>query len=372
VVLDEYAGSCFIAVSSLRGYDIAQHIRAEERRMKEDSEHSPAGELEERSSRGQASRGPKWLAVLATLALAGAVIGVIVYGYLARPGWIGVADKTFWDYLELLIVPAALALGVYWLNRLQSQRDREADAVREREREADAAQREREREASEEAQKQRELTVQNQRAQDEALQAYLDQMSRLLVDKERPLRRASSQRKDDLSVVAEAWTSSVLARLDGHRKQIALLFLQDAGLILVGQVAVSLAGADLRGARLVGPYPTFVDLDRADLTWADLSGADLSGARFLEASLRSAKLHKANLSGAFLLRADISEADLSGADLSGTDLRFADLRGVKGLTEEQLISAKSFEYAIMPDGKEYRDWVVDTPQGRRWLKKYKE
>jgi hypothetical protein len=27
---------------------------------------------------------------------------------LEMPGWIGVANKRFWDYLDLLIVPAAL------------------------------------------------------------------------------------------------------------------------------------------------------------------------------------------------------------------------------------------------------------------------
>jgi hypothetical protein len=60
---------------------------------------------------------PRWVVVTATLALAGVVVGVIVYGYTTRPGWVGVAGKKFWDYLELLIVPAALAIGVYWLNR---------------------------------------------------------------------------------------------------------------------------------------------------------------------------------------------------------------------------------------------------------------
>jgi hypothetical protein len=215
-------------------------------------------------------------------------------------------------------------------------------------------------------QKKRELDVENQRAQDEALQAYLDQMWRLLVDKERPLRRSRSQRKDDLSVMAEAWTSSVLARLDGRRKQTVLLFLQDAGLIITGHVVVSLAGVNLREAELSGPYQAFIDLRRADLTWADLSGADLSGASLFEASLRSAKLREADLSEALLITTDVREADLSGADL-----RWADLSGVIGLTEEQLTSAKSFEYAIMPDGQKYRDWVVDSPQGQRWLKKYK-
>ncbi len=70
----------------------------------------------------------------AGLALVGTV-GVIG-GDLVRPGWVGVADKTFWDYLEQLIVPAALAIGVYWLNRRQTGRERQAEAERQRERQA--------------------------------------------------------------------------------------------------------------------------------------------------------------------------------------------------------------------------------------------
>ena len=73
------------------------------------------------------------------------VAGVIVYGHVAEPaGWVGFANKTVWDYLELLIVPVALAIGGYWLNR---------------------------------AQRERELEVEKQRAQDATLQAYLDKMS---------------------------------------------------------------------------------------------------------------------------------------------------------------------------------------------------
>jgi hypothetical protein len=94
-----------------------------------------------------------WRVVLAVLVLGG-VVEVIIYGYLERPGWIGVADKRFWDCLDLLIVPAALALGVYWLNRVQSERELKA----------------------EQAQQESALRVEAQRAQSEALQAYLDAM----------------------------------------------------------------------------------------------------------------------------------------------------------------------------------------------------
>ena len=60
-------------------------------------------------------------------------------------------------------------------------------------------------------------------AQDEALQEYLEQMSQMLTDKERPLRRA--QPGDDLSTVARARTLTVLTRLDDDRKGTVVRFL---------------------------------------------------------------------------------------------------------------------------------------------------
>ena len=52
------------------------------------------------------------------LVVAGAAILLTASGYAF--------SITVWDWLELLIVPAAIALGVFWLESRQSQRDREA------------------------------------------------------------------------------------------------------------------------------------------------------------------------------------------------------------------------------------------------------
>ncbi len=83
-------------------------------------------------------------------------------------------------------MPAALAIGVYLLNRAQRERELQAQA----------------------AQRERELEVENQRAQDVALQAYLDQMSQLLLDKDKPLRQ--SQAHDEARILARARTLTVL------------------------------------------------------------------------------------------------------------------------------------------------------------------
>src|SRR5918995_2977366 len=141
---------------------------------------------------------PRWRPtrrqVLWTVGIVAALIVFVLIGY--RYG------ITLWDWIKILIVPAAIAIGVAWLNRAQERERQAQDAQREQEREAEAEQREREREATEEArrerereaqaaQRERELEVENQRAQDAALQAYLDQMGQLLLEKDRPLREST-------------------------------------------------------------------------------------------------------------------------------------------------------------------------------------
>ena len=74
----------------------------------------------------------------------------------------GFGDKTLWDLLQLLIVPLALAVIGFVFTMQQDQRQQQIENQR--------------------AQAERELA--EQRAQDEALQAYLDQMSSLLLEKD--------------------------------------------------------------------------------------------------------------------------------------------------------------------------------------------
>ena len=98
--------------------------------MAVDEEHSAPADAEEQankeaSSEEQAGGVPRWIVVTAALILMVVAI-VIVYGYLARPKpeWVGVANKNVWDWLDLLVVPAALAIGVYWLNTRQAARQK--------------------------------------------------------------------------------------------------------------------------------------------------------------------------------------------------------------------------------------------------------
>jgi len=191
---------------------------------------------------------------------------------------------------------------------------------------------------------QREFEV--QRAQENALPAYLDQMVRLLNDKDRPLRR--SEGGDEVGILAKGQTLRVLPRLDAERKARVLQFLYETGLIIKDRSVVDLLGADLRGADLRGANLRGADLRGADLSRANLGGADLSGADLSGANLREANLHWADL-----ISANVSRAYVGRTDLSLTDLTGADLRNVKELTVGQLEQAYSIKGATMPDGSKH-------------------
>jgi uncharacterized protein YjbI with pentapeptide repeats len=259
--------------------------------------------------------------------------------------------KTVWDWMQLLIVPVALAVIGF---AFTVQQDARQQAIEDQRAEAE-----------------RELA--EQRAQDEALQAYLDQMNNLLL--EHNLR--NSQEDSGVRTLARARTLTVLGRLDPSRKTAVMKFLVDAELIqsrgeeprlIIEGPIIDLSGADLSEADLRLLNLSNADLIDADLRGADLygayllaanlGGADLRGANLSAANLSAANLNLANLSGAdlreaYLSNAFLSEVDLSGADLRGANLSGADLSEAKGTTKEQLEQAKSLEGATMPDGSKH-------------------
>jgi hypothetical protein len=290
--------------------------------------------------------------IVVTLALLISLYG----GYRYEWTWTGIvkggsfSKRTLWDWLQLLFIPAVLAGGGLWFNAQQKERERR---------------------------------IENERAQDEALQAYLDQMSILLTDKERPLHEA--RLNDSLSTAARARTLTVLDRLDGQRKRHVVRFLYESGLITKDRVVL-----DLKEARLHKASLSYINLMKANLRRVNLNGADLMNAKLSEADLGNAVLF-----GAFLGEANLVGANLSGArlldagwksaipmptrtirqetvrvigdsgrknTLRGADLRRADLTDAL-VTEENLLSAKSLEGATMPNGQKYEDWLKSKGRG---------
>src|SRR5260370_25155771 len=292
-----------------------------------------------------------------------ALIVLFILGYIFNWAWIGVGPyispphsqssdfqrgKTLYDWLQLFFIPAAIAFGVVWFIRLQQKRDQQLAEKRvQTEREAAEKRVQTEREVAEkQAQTERDIAWYNQREQ--ALQAYIDSLSELLLEKN--LR--DSQPEDEVRKIARVRTLTVLPRLDGKRKGLVLEFLSESGLIYKGKCIIDLSGADLSLADML-----LTNLGKADLTGARLVEANLKYANLLNAelggtSLRRVNLAETNLTSANLTSATLCEADLLVADLRGAILTEVDLRGAT-VTIEQLNTTKSLTYATMPDGTKH-------------------
>jgi uncharacterized protein YjbI with pentapeptide repeats len=351
----------------------------------------------ERPRRQVAGGRVQWLTVTVAVVV---TLGIFVYwGYGTE--WTGFGEtnvagevqpaKTLWEWLGLLIVPLMLGAGGFLLNRWQIKRDEEIRrlqqereqraqrAQKEREQQAQEAQKERERQAQQ-AQKDREELAAKQRAQDEALRAYLDQMSDLMVVRKMRDDPAGS----DTHRLAQARTIAILLGLDEDRKRRPLklvyelrLIPKDAPILNLGNAGLDTADlsemtlrdaclreADLRRANLQG-----ADLRGSDLTRADLRGADLTNANLTDTCLEGAnllpydkenpaKLNAPNLSNGADPKRDVDlsnghmiRTNLTGANLTGADLRDALLTGAL-ISDKQLRECKSYEGAVLPGEQE--------------------
>jgi len=252
---------------------------------------------------------------------------IVIGGYFFEWTWTGVPGATFWDWLELLIVPAVIAILGFWFNRQM---------------------------------KERELRIAQLRAQDDALEAYFKQVSELLTDNEQ---LAGAQPDNRFGALVRARTLTLLTRLNnvdnenlkgshaGSHKGSVVRFLYEVGLITNKDApVVDLSGAPLSRAHVVGldvlrrrvhnpnePKPYLVTLcganlsgtllDEALLHNTDLSDANLKGAVLPGANLSLSKLTNADLSNTNLSQADLERADLSDADLTDASLVSTNLNG---------------------------------------------
>ncbi len=183
-------------------------------------------------------------------------------GYVREWQWTGFPPKKLFDWMQILVIPVAVAIGTFVLNRAAKRRDDEAQL----------------------AQRQREEEIEVRHAEEASLQAYLDYISQLLTDPDRPLHR--SQLGDHLSVVARAQTLTALARLeDGVRKAVVLRFLHEAGLIERKRPVILLQGAYLRGAYLRGAYLLGANLVEANLTDTTVTKEQLDAAWVLKGAI---------------------------------------------------------------------------------------
>lgn len=277
------------------------------------------------TSRGALTRSSRFVLIIGVVV--GLCVAIVVLSIFSPSGvfpqWTGLGAaptnsqgqelpraKTLWDWINLLIVPLVLALAAFWLNRSEN---RYALQIQER----------REHEARE---------IEDRREQEATLQAYLDHMTHLLLDK--GLR--SSKFGDEVQAVGHARTMTVLRRLNAVNKSIVIRFLYDADLIGndAGKLTViNLSCADLSNIKLTDAFLSGVDFAKTNLAGADFSYSWLMAATFASANLEGANLSEAKLWNASLYKADLTDAKLDNAQVSGAKWDACKV------TEEQLKSA---------------------------------
>lgn len=265
------------------------------------------------------------------------IIGSLILvfgGYAFHWAWTGF-QKTLWDWMQLLIIPVALAITGFLLTRAEHRREKaveEQKMASERQAAEQKAQWDRHF-ADQKAMTERWLAQwrleaeikQKEEFQREALlQAYLDRMADLLIEK--GLR--NSEPVSDIRLVARAQTIMTLQRLDIDRKKDVLWFLYESHLLgeqnverIVDVSDTNWNTIDLKEANLA-----FIDLRDVNLSHALMTGAVLRGARLCNADLTQITLNDAALGGAKLKEAILCQANLQGANLNGADLIGADLR----------------------------------------------
>lgn len=191
--------------------------------------------------------------------------------------WTGIAEKKGWDVLQLIIVPVILAGGAYYLQDTAKQREQ----------------------VQQEAAKQREQAAAVEKANQDTLVKYLEQMAELL---QKDLLKTKTN--SETFIIAQAKTVIALQSLDPKRQHLVIQFLDAANLnTLDGEKGI------LYEARMSKANLNQADLSQAILSHAYLEGAYLSNANFFGANLSETQLFKAKLCNTTLPDGKVSNRD---------------------------------------------------------------
>ncbi|CCI23455.1 pentapeptide repeat-containing protein [Microcystis aeruginosa] len=235
----------------------------------------------------------------------------IVSNWIANFKWSGFQKKSFWDWLQLLIVPLMLALGAFYLNS-----------------------------ASESSRVQEQI-------KQEILTDYFSKMQDLIVETKKVKETSGykeSHPKDqevrllpEFKPTAQALTLSVLEQLDGKRKGKVITYLAESQLITVDnnkpstQPEIKLYGINLddielgnKGQRNSLNEDEMTIIDKIKIKNANMKRANLSGLQLLYSELNGSNLENATL----------ENVNFTGSTMIGsrfingkiTDVNFTDVR----------------------------------------------
>ena len=255
--------------------------------------------------------------LLLTILFTSLIIGSWAIRPDAAPLWTGFGSydvakdapraKTLWDWLDLLIVPVVLSIGVWFLSSTEKESEKLIELDRQRQ---------------------------------GILDLFTNQISKLILENS----LGSENVTKEIRIIARIYALGAFRRLDKERKAEALQFLLESKLIH-NEPVIHLTGANLReasldntplvGAEITGAYFNNASFKKANLTGTNLCGCDLSFVDFTQAILIDTDLSYTLLKYAKMQNVDLTKANLGSADVEGADLRGAKLSGKQ---YDQLIS----------------------------------
>ncbi len=234
---------------------------------------------------------------------------IIISNWISNFKWSGFQKKSFWDWLQLLIVPLMLAFGAFYLNYASETRDKQ---------------------------------IAEEGKQQELLKDYFSKMQTLIVETKKSkdsqpkivetkksvetTKSKDSQPNPDgapllpeFIPIAQALTLAVLDELDGKRKGKVISYLADSKLITANiKDQKSKPVIDLRKANLKEIVLEDVSLDGLSITGADMT----------EAKLTEVILTNSNLVSSKFINATLDTVDFSGSKLGNSNFYDADLKNI--------------------------------------------
>ncbi len=192
--------------------------------------------------------------------------------------------KTLWDWLELIVVPATLALAALWLNY---------------------------------SQRQNELGIAEQQREEDMLRIYYGDIADYISD----LGLGTSNETPGVRALATARTKTLLTNINGRRKGQIIQFLYEAKML-------GFFFFDEDKNEMISP--AIINLEGTDLSGIDLEGAGVEGIYLKETILKEANLAGVRMDYACLRGANLQCADIRRrASFFKADLNRADLRNIK-------------------------------------------
>ncbi|MGF1571335.1 MAG: pentapeptide repeat-containing protein [Nodosilinea sp.] len=189
---------------------------------------------------------------------------------------IPIAEKSFWDWLNLIIVPAVLLIVGYSFQ--QQQQMKAANEIKE-----------------------------------DALQAYFDSLSVLLVD------------KNLLALAAKVYLNAIEDETLNEERE---LLYAATNVIRARTLSILRKFKDepeLRKSVLL----FLIDSEIISKLRVDLSGADCSRIELCNIALKKANLKDSSFIGAKIYNCDLADSNFSGSDFSGAEIGFVNFSGAK-------------------------------------------